>query len=291
MTRRKNEVSRKLEKRRKAYRGLPANGPDKGHRPENDARGREIRLNKYLSDAGVCSRRQADRYVEEGRITVDGKKAVLGQKITADQEILADGKPVVIQHKKLVLAYNKPKGIVCTTEKREKNNIIDAVDYPIRVYPVGRLDKDSEGLILLTNDGELMNEVLKVSNHHEKEYLVEVDRPVTNQFLRYMSKGVDIGDAVTLPCKVEKTGLKTFRIILTQGYNRQIRRMCEALGYRVRDLRRVRIMNVTIGALPLGKYRELRGEELYELYHQAGVKPPMKLPREAPNKDQPVLRA
>ena len=233
----------------------------------------EIRLNKYLSEAGVCSRRQADRYIEEGRVTVDGMTADMGQKVTADQEILVDGRPVRIRKKRVVLAVNKPRGIVCTTTKKEKDNIVDFVGYPERIYPMGRLDKDSEGLILMTNDGDLMNEVLRARNYHEKEYQVRVDRPVTPAFLKKMSEGVEIPDTVTRPCKVEKTGEKQFKIILTQGLNRQIRRMCEALGYRVRHLRRVRIMNIELRDLPVGSWREVTGAELYHLEKAAGVTP------------------
>ena len=233
----------------------------------------EIRLNKYLSEAGVCSRRQADRYIEEGRVTVDGMTADMGQKVTADQEILVDGRPVRIRKKRVVLAVNKPRGIVCTTTKKEKDNIVDFVGYPERIYPMGRLDKDSEGLILMTNDGDLMNEVLRARNYHEKEYQVRVDRPVTPAFLKKMSEGVEILDTVTRPCKVEKTGEKQFKIILTQGLNRQIRRMCEALGYRVRHLRRVRIMNIELRDLPVGSWREVTGAELYHLEKAAGVTP------------------
>ena len=289
--------SRKMDKRRKAYKASFAHEKESDSKPavqdeKNVGKAnQQIRINKYLSEAGVCSRRQADRMMEEGRILVDGKPAVPGQKVDGDQEITLDGRPVRAQDKKVVLAYNKPIGIVCTAEKREKDNIIDAISYPIRIYPVGRLDKDSEGLILLTNDGDLMNEILKAANRHEKEYIVRVNRPVTNHFLKEMSRGVDIGDAVTAPCRLEKIGLKSFRIILTQGLNRQIRRMCQTLDYRVTGLRRVRVMNVKIGDLPLGEYREIQGEELYELYHRTGVKPHFSLPYEAPDKDRPVLKA
>ena len=218
-----------------------------------------------MSDAGVCSRRQADRLVEEGRIMVDGRPAVLGQQIEDGQKITLDGKEIVPVRRKVLLAFNKPRGIVCTTEKREKDNIIDYLDYPERIYPVGRLDKDSEGLILLTNDGQLMDEILRARNFHEKEYEVRVDRPVTGEFLKKMSSGVEILDTVTRPCQVRQTGTCSFRIILTQGLNRQIRRMCEALGYRVRHLRRYRIMNIRLGDLETGKYRELTPEEYKEL--------------------------
>ena len=218
-----------------------------------------------MSDAGVCSRRQADRLVEEGRIMVDGRTAVLGQQMEEGQKITLDGKEIVPVRRKVLLAFNKPKGIVCTTEKREKDNMIDYLDYPERIYPVGRLDKDSEGLILLTNDGQLMDEILRARNFHEKEYEVRVDRPVTREFLKKMSSGVEILDTVTRPCQVRQTGTCSFRIILTQGLNRQIRRMCEALGYRVRHLRRYRIMNIRLGDLETGKYRELTPEEYREL--------------------------
>ncbi len=224
-----------------------------------------IRINKYLSEAGVCSRREADRMIEQGRITVDGKPAVAGQKVEEGQAIFVDGNPVNPTKERIVLAFNKPLGIVCTTSKKEKDNIIDYLDYPERIYPVGRLDKNSEGLILLTNDGELMDEILRARNYHEKEYEVTVNRPVTNVFLKKMSEGVPILDTVTRPCKVRRTGEKTFRIILTQGLNRQIRRMCEALDYRVRHLKRVRIMNITLGNLPVGKYRILGEKELKQL--------------------------
>ena len=225
----------------------------------------QVRLNKYLSDAGVCSRRQADRYVEEGRITVDGLPAVMGQKIGPDAKVCLDGKEVRISNKRIVLAVNKPRGIVCTTEKREKDNIVDFIGYPERIYPMGRLDKDSEGLILMTNDGELMDQILRARNYHEKEYIVRVNRPVTMDFVRQMSQGVPILDTVTRPCQVEKIDTCMFRIVLTQGLNRQIRRMCEALDYRVRWLKRVRIMNIQLGQLPSGEYREIKGKELRDL--------------------------
>lgn len=225
-----------------------------------------IRLNKYLSDAGICSRRQADRYLEEGKITVDGVKAVMGQKVTADQDIRLMGKKIAkASEKKVVLAFHKPRGIVCTTQKKEKDNIVDYINYPERIYPVGRLDKDSEGLIFLTNDGALMNEILCARNYHEKEYEVRVNKEITDNFLKKMSEGVEILDTKTRPCKVRKTGERSFRIILTQGLNRQIRRMCESQGYQVRRLRRIRIMNVTLGNLESGKYRELSEKEKKQL--------------------------
>lgn len=224
-----------------------------------------IRLNKYLSDAGICSRRQADRWIEEKRITVNGEIAGMGMKVAPDSEVCLDGKPIKKEEKKVLLAMNKPAGIVCTAEKRERNNIVDYMKYPKRIYPVGRLDKDSTGLLLLTNDGELVNKIMRAGNYHEKEYLVSVNKPVTEEFCRKMSRGVAILDTVTRPCKVEKTGEKSFRIILTQGLNRQIRRMCETLGYRVMTLQRVRIMNIRLGSLKEGTWRNIEGKERKEL--------------------------
>ena len=238
-----------------------------------------IRLNKYLSDAGVCSRRQADRYVEEGRVTVDGRPAEHCTKVLPGQKVCLDGRPVDgkggVSQRRIVLAVNKPRGIVCTTSRKEKDNIVDFIGYPERIYPVGRLDKDSEGLILMTNDGELMDEILRARNGHEKEYEVTVNRPVSEAFLRKMAAGVPILDTVTRPCKVRKTGTFSFRIILTQGLNRQIRRMCEALGYRVRALRRIRVMNIYLGDLPEGEYRELTEVEIFELMRLTGRRGPM----------------
>ena len=224
-----------------------------------------IRLNKYLSDAGICSRRQADRWIEEKRITVNGEIAGMGMKVAPDSEVCLDGKLIKKEEKKVLLAMNKPAGIVCTAEKRERNNIVDYMKYPKRIYPVGRLDKDSTGLLLLTNDGELVNKIMRAGNYHEKEYLVSVNKPVTEEFCRKMSRGVAILDTVTRPCKVEKTGEKSFRIILTQGLNRQIRRMCETLGYRVMTLQRVRIMNIRLGSLKEGTWRNIEGKERKEL--------------------------
>lgn len=254
------------------HRGITAS---KGVCPGQTERDAEpVRLNKYLSDAGICSRRQADRYVEEGRITIDGRLAQMGEKVLPTQIICVDGKPVggamAVGRRKIVLAVNKPKGIVCTTSRVEKDNIVDFVGYPERIYPVGRLDKESEGLILMTNDGELMDEILRARNHHEKEYEVRVNRPLTDRFLKEMAGGVPILDTVTRPCRVRKTGAYSFRIILTQGLNRQIRRMCEALGYRVRGLRRIRVMNIRLGDLPPGSWRELTEEELCELNRLTG---------------------
>ena len=224
-----------------------------------------MRLNKYLSDAGVCSRREADRLGQDGKVTVDGKTAVLGMQIEEGQEIWENGKEVRREEKKVLLLFHKPRGIECTANPKVKNNVISYIDYPIRIYYIGRLDKDSEGLLLLTNQGELVNKMMRAGNCHEKEYLVTVDKPVTDDFIRKMSCGVPILGTVTRKCYVEKTGEKSFRIILTQGLNRQIRRMCEYLGYRVKRLKRVRVMNLELGSLPAGQYREATKKELEEL--------------------------
>lgn len=224
-----------------------------------------MRLNKYLSDAGICSRREADRLVQEGKILVDGKAAVLGMQIAEGQEILVNGKAVRREEKKVLLLFYKPRGIECTANPKIKNNVISYIDYPIRIYYIGRLDKDSEGLLLLTNQGELVNKMMRAGNCHEKEYLVTVDKPVTEDFIKKMSNGVPVLGTVTRKCRVEKTGEKTFRIILTQGLNRQIRRMCEYLGYRVKRLKRIRVMNLELGDLPVGQYREADKKELEDL--------------------------
>lgn len=224
-----------------------------------------LRLNKFLSEAGVCSRREADRLIEAGRVTVDGKKAGTGMKITPGQEVRVDQKLVKPEEEMIVLAVNKPRGIVCTEEKREPDNIIRFLNYPTRITYAGRLDKDSEGLLLMTNNGDIINKMMRAGNYHEKEYLVTVDKPVTEEFLKHMARGVPILDTVTRPCQVKKEGKKTFRIILTQGLNRQIRRMCEALGYKVVTLKRVRIMQIRLGDLKPGQYRPLTEQELASL--------------------------
>lgn len=225
----------------------------------------KVRLNKYLSEAGVCSRREADRLIEKGAVTVNGETAVTGMRIAPNDKICISGKRIKKEDKRVILLFNKPRGIVCTAEKREKKNIIDYINYPLRIYPVGRLDKDSEGLILLTNDGELVNRIMRAGNFHEKEYAVTVDKEITEDFLKRMRQGVPILDTVTRPCTVKKTGACTFRIILTQGLNRQIRRMCEYLGYKVKRLRRDRIMNLTVTDIPVGKYRMITRGELNQL--------------------------
>lgn len=221
----------------------------------------QYRLNKYLSASGVCSRREADRLLTEGRITVDGKPAELGMKVHPEQNICLDGKPVIFEEKPVILAFHKPAGIVCTSSKKEKNNIIDYIGFDQRIYPVGRLDKDSTGLILLTNDGEITDRILRGKNGHEKEYIVQVNRPIHNKILDAMRQGVPILDTITRPCKIDRIDDVTFRIILTQGLNRQIRRMCEYFGYKVTKLKRIRIMNIHLDHLPEGKWRYLTDEE------------------------------
>ncbi|MGI6002506.1 MAG: pseudouridine synthase [Lachnospiraceae bacterium] len=225
------------------------------------------RINKWLSNAGICSRREADRMLEEGRITIDGVRAVPGSRLLPGQTVAIDGRPVHEDGaRKVLIAFNKPKGIVCTTDtRREKDNIIDYIQYGSRIYPIGRLDKDSEGLILLTNDGSIVNGILRARNYHEKEYIVSVDKPVTAQFLQQMASGVQLEEAVTRPCRVRRLAPRRFSIILTQGLNRQIRRMCQTLGWRVTDLRRIRIMNIELGSLETGKWRYVEGRELEEL--------------------------
>lgn len=225
-----------------------------------------VRLNKYLSEAGVCSRREADRLIEMGRVTVDGKTAQTGMRVIPGQKVCVGKRIVSKKDEMVVLAVNKPRGIVCTEEKRERNSIVRFLDYPIRVTYIGRLDKNSRGLLLMTNNGDIINRMMRASNHHEKEYKVTVDREITDEFLKKMAAGVPILDTVTRPCKVRKIGKYTFSIILTQGLNRQIRRMCEALGYEVKDLLRVRVMNIRLGSLKEGEYRELTDAELEELY-------------------------
>ena len=226
----------------------------------------KIRINKYLSEVGYCSRRAADKLLEEGRITINGKIPELGTKVSDEDEIFVDGKSIKKTEQDFVyIAFNKPVGIVCTTDtKREKNNIVDYINHPKRIFPIGRLDKPSEGLILLTSDGDIVNKILRARNNHEKEYLVRVDKPINEKFLDKMRNGVPILDTVTKKCEVEKIDTMTFRIVLTQGLNRQIRRMCEYLGYEVKKLKRIRIMNIKLD-LPVGKWRDLTDEEMHEL--------------------------
>ncbi len=235
-----------------------------------------IRLNKYLSEQGVCSRREADRLIEAGKVTVDGRKAEMGEKVTGQENIRCDGKTVgrtagKKKAKPVLLAVNKPRGVVCTTSDKDRApNVVDLIQYPSRVYPVGRLDKDSEGLLLMTNQGELANEIMHAGNLHEKEYLVTVDQPFNAAFINKMREGVELKElkVTTRPCQVEATGPKSFRIILTQGLNRQIRRMCEELGYHVVSLKRIRIMNILLGKLNTGDYRRVTPKEMEELEYQ-----------------------
>lgn len=225
------------------------------------------RLNKYLSDAGVCSRRAADAAIEAGDVMVNGQPAVMGMKVSSSDTVLFKGKPVSnVGKKQVLIAYNKPAGIVCTAEKRE-NNIVDHLNYPERIYPIGRLDKDSTGLLLLTNQGDLVNKIMRAVNAHEKEYIVTVDKEITADFIKQMSAGVYLTEleTTTRKCQVTKLGPNKFEIILTQGLNRQIRRMCQELGYRVRTLKRVRIMNIELGNLKEDTYRDVTPEELKKL--------------------------
>lgn len=227
---------------------------------------KETRINKFLSEAGFCSRRAADKLIEERRVTINGIVPEMGTKIIAGDEVCVDGERITKSTKKAVyLAFNKPVGIVCTTDTRvEKDNIIDYIGYPKRIFPIGRLDKASEGLIFLTNDGDIVNKILRARNNHEKEYIVTVNRPITKKFVEQMRNGVPILETVTRKCKVEQISKFTFKIILTQGLNRQIRRMCEFLDYRVKKLKRVRIMNVQLD-LTVGKWRDLSKQEIEEI--------------------------
>ncbi len=224
------------------------------------------RLNKYLSQVGYCSRRAADKLIEEGRVTINGSVPEMGTKVKADDIVHVDGKEIInTKTESVYLAFNKPIGIVCTTDTRvEKNNIIDFINYPKRIFPIGRLDKPSEGLILLTDDGDIVNKILRASNNHEKEYIVTVDKPISQTFIERMSSGIPILDTVTRKCEVKKLSTNTFKIVLTQGLNRQIRRMCEYLNYEVSALKRVRIMNIKLDT-PIGQYRELSKEEFKNL--------------------------
>jgi 23S rRNA pseudouridine2604 synthase len=233
----------------------------------DDSQPRGIRINKYLSEVGHCSRRAADKLLEERRITLNGAVPELGTRVQPGDEVAVDGEVVAgNDQERIVIAYHKPVGIVCTTDqRREKDNIIDAINFPTRIYPVGRLDKMSEGLIFLTNDGDIVNDILRARYGHEKEYHVTVNQPITDDFVGKMSAGVAILDTVTLPCEVEQTGRQSFKIVLKQGLNRQIRRMCEALGYRVRRLKRTRIITWSLGTLPVGQYRSLDDQELNRL--------------------------
>ncbi|MCG2460710.1 23S rRNA pseudouridine(2604) synthase RluF [Flavobacteriaceae bacterium F89] len=228
---------------------------------------RATRINKYLSEVGFCSRRAADKLIADGRVTVNGSVPEMGTKVVPGDMVMVDGKPISkTQEKPVYIAFNKPVGIVCTTDTRvEKDNIIDYINFPKRIFPIGRLDKPSEGLIFLTDDGDIVNKILRARNNHEKEYLVTVNRPITKEFIKRMQDGVPILDTITRKCKVDRIGKFKFRIILTQGLNRQIRRMCEYLGYEVRHLKRIRIMNILLD-VPVGKWRYLTDTELTEIH-------------------------
>ena len=230
-----------------------------------------MRLNKFISETGVCSRREADAWIEAGRVTVNGERAVLGTKVEEGDDVRVDGRQIGAAKEHVYIALNKPVGIISTTERDVRDNIVDFVRHKERIFPIGRLDRDSEGLILLTNHGDIVNEILRSENDHEKEYVVTVDRPVTEIFLNGMASGVRILGTVTKPCRVQRIAPSTFRIILTQGLNRQIRRMCSFFGYKVIRLQRVRIMNITLGALAVGQWRALRRDEVHELLVTAGV--------------------
>ena len=220
------------------------------------------RLNKFIRETGVCSRREADKYIEEGRVTVNGKTPELGTKVSVDDDVRIDGNPINKKEAAIYIAFNKPAGIICTTERDIKHNIIDYINYPTRIFPIGRLDRASEGLIFLTNDGDIVNKILRAGNNHEKEYLVTVDKSITETFIRRMGNGLPILETVTKKCFVEQTGKFQFRIILTQGMNRQIRKMCSFLEYEVKSLRRFRIMNITLEGLKEGGWREFTKQEI-----------------------------
>ncbi len=225
-----------------------------------------MRINKFISETGYCSRREADKLVESGRVTINGATAELGSQAEAGDDVRIDGRQIGEQTKHVYIALNKPVGITSTTERHVKGNIVDYVGHNERIFPIGRLDKDSEGLILLTNDGDIVNPVLRSEGKHEKEYIVTVDRPVTPKFLEGMASGVHILGSMTLPCKVTRIRERSFRIVLTEGRNRQIRRMCSAFGYSVRRLQRVRIMNIQLGTLPTGQWRDLTDAEKQQLF-------------------------
>ncbi|WP_217560755.1 23S rRNA pseudouridine(2604) synthase RluF [Paenibacillus sp. GbtcB18] len=224
-----------------------------------------MRINKFISETGICSRRKADELVQAGRVTINGAPAELGSTAEPGDDVRIDGKPLGTKKKSVYIALNKPVGITCTTERHIPGNIVDFVRHPERIFPIGRLDKDSEGLILMTNDGDIVNKILRAENNHEKEYIVTVNQPITNSFVQGMSTGVRILGTKTKPCKVTRINDHTFRIILTQGLNRQIRRMCQAFGYQVHRLQRVRIMNIKLDGLPKGKWRDLSEGEFTRL--------------------------
>ncbi|TKH05431.1 23S rRNA pseudouridine(2604) synthase RluF [Peribacillus simplex] len=232
-----------------------------------------MRINKFISESGITSRRGADKWIAEGRVTINGTVAELGSQAEPGDDVRVDGKPIKVEQQNVYIALNKPIGITSTTEKHIQGNIVDFVNHPLRIFHIGRLDKDSSGLILLTNDGDIVNEILRAENKHEKEYIVTVDKPITASFIKDMSSGVEILDTKTLPCKVEQLTKYTFNITLMQGLNRQIRRMCSALGYEVRDLHRIRIMNIHLDGLANGQWRDLTEDELTELFKELDYTP------------------
>lgn len=232
-----------------------------------------MRINKYLSETGVVSRRGADKWIEVGRVKINDELATVGSRVADGDTVFVDDKPVTREEKLVYIVLNKPVGITSTTEQHIKGNVVDFINHPLRIFHIGRLDKDSEGLLLLTNDGDIVNEILRAENHHEKEYIVQVDKPITDDFIKKMSSGVEILDTTTLPCRVEKISRNVFRIILEQGLNRQIRRMCTACGYEVRRLQRIRIMNVEIGNLKVGQWRDLTDKERTTLFNLLNYTP------------------
>ena len=223
------------------------------------------RINKYIASSGLCSRREADRLIEEGRVTVNGIVAESGMQVCSDDIVLVDGKNIIPETNDVYIAFNKPLGVTCTTDSRDPSNIIDYIGFPERIFPIGRLDKNSSGLILLTNDGSIVNTLLRAENNHEKEYQVTVDRPYDDKFIKEMQSGVPVLGQITLPCKINRVSARVFRIILHQGLNRQIRRMCEYEGYKVVKLRRIRFMNINLGTLGTGQWRYLTAKEVNEL--------------------------
>jgi 23S rRNA pseudouridine2604 synthase len=232
-----------------------------------------MRINKYISESGTTSRRGADKLISEGRVTINGQVAKIGSQVEPGDDVQVSGNPVRVARNYVYIALNKPVGITSTTEKNVKGNIVDLVNHPLRIFNIGRLDKDSDGLILLTNDGDIVNEILRAENKHEKEYIVTVDKPITPAFLKGMAEGVAILGTKTLPCEVVQLSKYVFQITLTQGLNRQIRRMCDALGYDVYRLQRTRIMNVHLGSLPLGQWRDLSKKERNQLFNELNYEP------------------
>jgi 23S rRNA pseudouridine2604 synthase len=230
-----------------------------------------MRLNKFISDSGVCSRRMADQWIEAGRVTINGKPATLGTQVNDGDAVCVDGQALGAKRPDIYIALNKPVGITCTTESHIQGNIVDHVKHPERIFPIGRLDKDSEGLILLTNNGDIVNDILRAEHAHEKEYIVTVDKPITDPFLTGMASGVRILGTITRPCQTKRLAPNVFAITLTQGLNRQIRRMCATFGYRVRRLQRIRIMHIHLGELKTGQWRELTANELQQLLEQCAL--------------------